>query len=484
MLNIKNLLYKRFEKIDRRSNLIKLSHIKKRLESQSKEINIDGKKTNFRKEIIKFLLKTMGFILLFFISTFQKLNKFNRRVLNKVRLYSNYINGVYKKYLLSLSLILLFVVSIFFYLFTGNNKFELFSKYSDYNNQGRLYEIMSSRSVDIGMFSTRQLRIIQHIVKEGDTLESIANKYSTKDNKISVDSIIWTNGLKPNQILKPGMMLEIPPVNGIIHTVKSGENIISIAKKYNLLTDNSSNEAVLGITQQIVDINLLDVITKLDDKGEEYKEIIIVEGQKLIIPGGYIKPTPTPTPRPRQPVYANNTNNNQNNNVAVSDGYLRWILTSGPTNGTYALCKEDPPISGVEEDGWIWPVYEGIGVITNYFNRYYHKGLDIAYGSSNYGPYLVSMANGYIFSMRWENGGGAYVARVMTDSGYILGYSHMACFRKDLYEALMRGEKVRIKKGEIIGRMGNTGNSTGPHVHLEVIQGGVYLDPCVVIDRC
>lgn len=68
--------------------------------------------------------------------------------------------------------------------------------------------------------------IIDYKVVEGDTLSSIAKKFD-----ISVETIKWANNLK-TELIKPGQILKIPPVTGVVHKVVSGETIYSIAKKY------------------------------------------------------------------------------------------------------------------------------------------------------------------------------------------------------------------------------------------------------------
>lgn len=69
-------------------------------------------------------------------------------------------------------------------------------------------------------------KIIEYEVIGGDTLASIGQKFD-----ITADTIKWANNLKTDTI-KPGQKLKIPPINGIVHKVNSGENIYSIAKKY------------------------------------------------------------------------------------------------------------------------------------------------------------------------------------------------------------------------------------------------------------
>lgn len=68
--------------------------------------------------------------------------------------------------------------------------------------------------------------IIDYKVVEGDTLSLIAKKFD-----ISVDTIKWANNLK-SELIKPGQILKIPPVTGVVHKVASGDTIYSIAKKY------------------------------------------------------------------------------------------------------------------------------------------------------------------------------------------------------------------------------------------------------------
>lgn len=78
-------------------------------------------------------------------------------------------------------------------------------------------------------------KIENYTVKEGDTLEKIAKRFD-----ISIDTIKWANNLK-NDTIKPGEVLKIPPVTGVVHKVASGENVYSIAKKYKVDPQNIVN---------------------------------------------------------------------------------------------------------------------------------------------------------------------------------------------------------------------------------------------------
>jgi len=77
--------------------------------------------------------------------------------------------------------------------------------------------------------------IERYTVVAGDTLASIADKFD-----ISVDTIKWANNLKTDTI-RPGDVLKIPPITGVVHKVSSGETIYSIAKKYKTSAQNIIN---------------------------------------------------------------------------------------------------------------------------------------------------------------------------------------------------------------------------------------------------
>ena len=69
-------------------------------------------------------------------------------------------------------------------------------------------------------------KIVDYEVLGGDTLASIAEKFD-----VSVDTIKWANNLK-SDVIKPGQIVKVPPITGVVHKVGSGENIYTIAKKY------------------------------------------------------------------------------------------------------------------------------------------------------------------------------------------------------------------------------------------------------------
>lgn len=122
-------------------------------------------------------------------------------------------------------------------------------------------------SPDLAMIS-RETKI--YTIKSGDTLSAIAAAHN-----ISLETLLWTNGLTAKSSIKPGQELEILPVSGTKHVVKSGENISLIAKKYNVSI------------QRIIEFNDLPA------------DAFINVGDKLVIPGGEM-----PQPQPQKTYYA------------------------------------------------------------------------------------------------------------------------------------------------------------------------------------
>jgi murein DD-endopeptidase MepM/ murein hydrolase activator NlpD len=122
-----------------------------------------------------------------------------------------------------------------------------------------------------------------------------------------------------------------------------------------------------------------------------------------------------------------------------------------------------------------WPVVDGKGRITNFFGPeihpftqvwYLHKGIDIAYRR---GIEIVSAANGKVIERKYDPMGfGNYVV-IRHSYGFATKYAHL--------DNVYVEEGDVVSQGQKIGTMGNTGLSTGPHLHFEVRIGAQVVDP-------
>ena len=95
------------------------------------------------------------------------------------------------------------------------------------------------------------------------------------------------------------------------------------------------------------------------------------------------------------------------------------------------------------------------------FNKM-HRGTDFA---APMGTPIMASGNGIIQKASWCGGGGNCV-KIRHNSTYETIYAHMSKFSRGIKSG------VRVKQGQIIGYVGSTGKSTGPHLHYEVIVNG------------
>jgi len=154
-------------------------------------------------------------------------------------------------------------------------------------------------------------KVIEYQVQKGDTLSTIAEQFG-----VSADTIRWANDIKEkNPTLQIGEKLDIPPLTGVVHKVRKGETVYSIAEKYKTEP------------QKIVNYPF--------NEFSDLETFALQAGQVLVVPDGVIgraKPTPgsVPAPQPRR----------------IAEGSGKFIWPAG-------------------------------GRITQYY-VWYHKGLDIA----------------------------------------------------------------------------------------------------------
>ncbi|PIE04643.1 MAG: peptidase M23 [Spirochaetales bacterium] len=123
----------------------------------------------------------------------------------------------------------------------------------------------------------------------------------------------------------------------------------------------------------------------------------------------------------------------------------------------------------------IWPLQGVRGYVTQVFGPsihpfkkywYLHRGVDLAFG---YGVPIMATANGKVVKKEFDKRGFGYYIDIQHNYGFKTRYAHL---QRQLVEV---GQTV--SQGEVIGTMGNTGMSTGPHLHYEVMIGTQLVDP-------
>jgi murein DD-endopeptidase MepM/ murein hydrolase activator NlpD len=105
-----------------------------------------------------------------------------------------------------------------------------------------------------------------------------------------------------------------------------------------------------------------------------------------------------------------------------------------------------------------------------------HSGMDIGAGT---GTPIAASADGEVINAGWRGGYGNYTC---VDHGRYQGRSIATCYAHQSQVLVRGGQQVR--RGQLIGRVGSTGNSTGPHLHYEVRLNGSPVDPAPFLPSC
>lgn len=127
--------------------------------------------------------------------------------------------------------------------------------------------------------------------------------------------------------------------------------------------------------------------------------------------------------------------------------------------------QEVTPSKWPTDGGYISSSFGGRANPFSGYGRDWHPGIDIAV---DYGTPVYASAAGYVQQAGWYGGYGNYI-RLYHDFGYATAYGHLSRL------AVSAGSFVN--KGQVIGYVGSTGYSTGPHLHFEVLKDGQQVNP-------
>jgi murein DD-endopeptidase MepM/ murein hydrolase activator NlpD len=145
--------------------------------------------------------------------------------------------------------------------------------------------------------------------------------------------------------------------------------------------------------------------------------------------------------------------------IMVPDG-IKSTVTAAPVARTVYTT---PDAGAVTASGvFVWPA---AGRITQGY-RFYHKAWDIA--NSGGGPILAA-DSGTVVAAGWDASGYGNKVAIDHGNGFVTIYAHQSVIQVRIGQ--------RVNRGDVIGQMGSTGRSTGVHLHFEIRQGGVLLDP-------
>lgn len=214
----------------------------------------------------------------------------------------------------------------------------------------------------------------EYVVRQGDTLSIIAEQFN-----ISMDTITWENDLKSAKDIKVGQALRILPATGILHKVKPGETIYSLAKKY------QTN------AQAIVDWPY--------NSFANDETFALAVGQELMLPDG-VMPKEAPVVSPR---------------------YYAQVPAAGTIAGT---------------GQFVWPAS---GRISQGF-KWYHQAVDIANSGA---PEVLAADAGFVtvvgWPAPWDYGNRVIIDH---GNGFVSWYAHLSQIFVNAGQTVARGQAV------------------------------------------
>ena len=371
-------------------------------------------------------------------------------------------------------LFLLLLITITSTTFYNNNKVSINNNYI--NTINNIYFQKSVNQIFDNL--TPRYKSIDHKITSGETFDKILNKYSIPNEKIleikkNLDSDYNLNNLKTNLNIK----LTIDQSNN--KKINSFLFPVSRTKKIQL-TRNLETDV---FEKKIIITNLIKKILYKEGKILQslYKTAIDLNVQpNMIIEYARIYGF--------QVDFQRDIRKNDNfkimyevfedeNGKVFETGNILFadLKLSGVNNSLYYFDKKgseghyDENGKSVEKALMKTPI-NGARLSSSFgmrkhpidgFNKM-HRGTDFA---APMGTPIMASGSGIITRARWCGGGGNCI-KIKHNSTYETIYAHMKNFARGVKEGL------RVKQGQIIGYVGSTGKSTGPHLHYEVVVNG------------
>ena len=264
-----------------------------------------------------------------------------------------------------------------------------------------------------------------------------------------------------------------------VYVAQAGDNVVTVAQKYGM-TLEKFNELNPDVSTTLKDGQMINVIQtesflpiqyirEMDTLSFLDYETIEVETSALNV-GVVSTLTKGERGEKESKIEITYIDGIESSRKIISNNITKNPVMEVIGHGTYSAMPDDPdtcffgqPMTGTGQMGW--PV-DGGWVSDTFISDRNHKGLDIA---APEGTEIYAAEEGEVVSAGWNSGGYGNVVMIEHPDGYATVYGHMI--------SVYAVEGEYVQKGQLIGFVGNTGNSFGDHCHFEVRYQGICYDP-------
>ncbi len=318
-------------------------------------------------------------------------------------------------------------------------------------------------------------------------LEPYVKKSGSTESVAFVEEIEYVQGLYPEDselIWSPVELKKVlsePKAKAVYHTFKEGDTVKKVASKYRLTT------AKLKALNPKTDFSKPEQIKKLlVSRQENYVRVKVMRTRtkELSIPFETVKRNSSSLAKGTSKTTQQGAKGIKTVTELVTyiDGVASYTttisekITKAPVNKIVLVGTKTYTAAS---SGYTWPT-RGAYAISSYYGYRsasisgwsYHGGIDIVRsGGGTSGTPVVAAASGTVEIARSGYSGYGHTVVINHGNGIKTRYAHM-------YPGSITvrvGQKV--SKGQQIGRIGSTGNSTGPHLHFEVLVNGSKVNP-------
>lgn len=329
------------------------------------------------------------------------------------------------------------------------------------------------------------------ITDVGSNIETIywEENITIKENRISVDSQIFQSCNEVSKFLLFGTTAKQET-----YSVKDGDDIATVSLNNKLNTDEFlianpqfTSKNVLLTPGQTVNIALIEPLVTItaemhvvEDVTNRFKTEYIDDDTSYYGTEKSVQEGSDGLTRVVEKVLYRN--GDIHNLVIVNSEEIKPVVNEVISRGTKGYFGSDHTYYNSDgNDAWSWPTISPCIITSRFEMRWgkHHDGIDIS-GTGERSP--IFAAGDGVISKRTYEGGFGYYTVINHENGFTTLYAHLA-------EEGRYAVGTRVKRGQVIGLMGNTGYSTGTHLHFSVISGDSfgynnYLDPCRTLFSC